>query len=47
MISLIPPGQHEEALKTLLMSTFDAGHDCGQSMVLLNLIEHMFRKKEV
>jgi hypothetical protein len=39
-ISLIPPGDHHDALKLLLRSAFDAGDSCGFS----SMVEELMRK---
>lgn len=44
LLTLIPPSDHPEAVKTLLRSAFDCGNMTGHMSVMLPLMETIMKK---
>lgn len=46
LISLIPPSQTEDAVKTVLLTAFDAGYSIGLGRAVKGIIKAMMSKEE-
>jgi hypothetical protein len=44
LMSMIPPGEHPEALKTLLMEAFKSGFAMGASYIALDMMQEMMSR---
>ena len=44
MISLIPPSETQEAVRTLAQAAFNYGHEVGQGILAISFIKAMFAK---
>lgn len=44
-LSMIPAGEHQDTLRMLLQSAFDAGHTSGGGSMLGSFLEAMLTKK--
>jgi hypothetical protein len=45
-MSMIPPGEHPDALKLLLRSAFDAGAGAGVSSMMIGLMGAMIKRRD-
>lgn len=45
MLSMIPPGEKQEVLETLLQETFNAGYQTGSGQMILSVFESMMSKE--
>jgi hypothetical protein len=45
-LSLIPPGDHKDALRLLLQSAFDAGYEQGGGQAVVSLMQAMTKKPQ-
>ena len=46
ILSLVPATDHNDAFQLLLRSAFDAGNNCGQGSVLMEITKQLFKEKE-
>lgn len=44
MLSIIPPGDNPDALRTLIESAFNAGYASGQACVLIGMLEEVIKR---
>ena len=44
-LSLLPTGDHPDAVQTLVKSAFEAGHSNGQGTMLVEMLLTMFKKE--
>ena len=45
-MSMIPPGDKQEALSMLLQSAFNCGYDHGAAMVAVSMVEALLKDKK-
>lgn len=43
-LSMVPAGENKDALQMLLRSAFDAGVNCGQGQIAVEMLEAIFTK---
>lgn len=42
-LSFIPAGEHQDGLRLLLQSAFDAGFNCGAGDAMSDVVEHLIK----
>lgn len=46
VLSFIPPGKEEDAVKTVLRASFDAGFGCGAGFFMTDLLKTLMLAKD-
>lgn len=45
MLSMIPPGEKQDVLETLLQETYNSGFSCGSATALISVMDSMISRE--